>query len=89
MQEGINTDYIPNSDTSHQSRGCNYLGHLEGDEANSAVAVTGCLMGDDLDDKMHITLLSHLNTKSTIYELDYYGNAIAQENPFKYQTGFT
>lgn len=61
---------------------CKFIGELK--NTPSSLAVTGCL--NKPGDKMHITLLSHLNTRSAIYELDYYGNAIAQENPFKYQT---
>ena len=49
---------LPNSETLDHSRLCNYLGHLEGDEENSRVSVTGCLMGDDPDEKMYITLFS-------------------------------
>ena len=43
-------DAIPYSDLVDRSRLCNYLGHLEGDEMNSIVAVTGCLIGDEIDD---------------------------------------
>ena len=53
---------IPNSNTIDRSRLCNYLGHLEGDEVNSSVALTGCLMGGHPDEEAHITLLS-LNSK--------------------------
>lgn len=35
---------------------------------------------------MHITLLSDLNTKHYLYEVDYEGHVTAEENPFKYQT---
>ena len=55
-------DAIPNSNTMDRSRLCNYLGHLEGDEVNSSVALTGCLMGGHPDEEAHITLLS-LNSK--------------------------
>merc|ERR1719322_2018857 len=43
------------------------MGHLEGDEGNSVVAVTGCLMGDD---KMHITLLSKHSPLHKSFSLD-------------------
>ena len=67
-------DAIPNSDSSDESRLCNYMGHLEGDEENSVVAVTGCLMGDKLDDKMHITLLSKHSINHKSFSLDKNGN---------------
>jgi hypothetical protein len=38
-------------------------------------------------DKMHITLLSDLNTKSAMYSMDFDGHVTAHENPFKYQKG--
>jgi len=60
---------------------CNFVGELKNNPGT--VAVTGCL--DKPGDKMHITVLSDLNTKSNIYELDYNGHATALENPFKYQ----
>ena len=63
---------------------CNFIGHLK--NIDSSLAVTGCL--NNPGDKMHITLLSDLNTKSATYEVDYEGHVIADENPFKYQTGF-
>ena len=63
---------------------CNFVGKLKNNDGT--VAVTGCL--DNPGDKMHITLLSDLNTKSSIYELNYDGEVTALENPFKYQTGF-
>ena len=67
----------------YSSSPCNFIGELKNHP--SRVAVTGCL--NEPDDTMHITLLSDLNTKSNIYELDYNGQATALENPFKYQTG--
>jgi len=67
-------DAIPNSDSSDESRLCNYMGHLEGDEENSVVAVTGCLMGDKPDDKMHITLLSKQSPRHKSFSLDRNGN---------------
>ena len=63
-------DAIPNSNTADQSRLCNYLGHLEGDEVDSSVAVTGCLMGDNLDEEMHITLLSNHSPKHKSFSFD-------------------
>ncbi len=62
---------------------CNFIGHLK--NSPSSVAVTGCL--DAPEDKVHITLLSHLNTVSSMYEMDYEGHVTAEENPFKYQKG--
>ena len=62
---------------------CNFIGHLK--SIPSSLAVTGCL--NTPEDKMHITLLSHLNTGSAVYEVDYDGQVIAEENPFKYQKG--
>ena len=50
------------------------MGHLEGDEENSVVAVTGCLMGDKPDDKMHITLLSKQSPRHKSFSLDRNGN---------------
>ena len=40
---------IPSSESADHSRFCNYLGQVEGDETNSVIAVTGCLMGDKPD----------------------------------------
>ena len=62
---------------------CNFIGQLK--SLPGSVAVTGCL--NTPEDKMHITLLSDLNTKSAIYEMDLYGQVTALENPFKYQKG--
>ena len=67
-------DAIPNSHLSDESRLCNYMGHLEGDEENSVVAVTGCLMGDNIDEKMHITLLSQHSPQHKSFSLDSNGN---------------
>jgi len=67
-------DAIPNSDVADQTRLCNYLGHLEGDEKNSVVAVTGCLNGDNLDDKMHITLVSQHSPNHKSFSVDKHGN---------------
>ena len=67
-------DAIPNSDSADKSRFCNYLGHLEGDEESSVVAVTGCLMGDDRDEKMHITLLSRHSPQHKSFSVDATGN---------------
>lgn len=61
---------------------CNFIGELKNQP--SSLAVTGCL--NKPGDKMHITLLSDLNTKSCLYEMDYEGHVTAEENPFKYQT---
>merc|ERR1712018_384537 len=60
---------------------CNFIGQLKNHP--SSLAVTGCL--NTPEDKMHITLLSHLNTRSAVYEMDYDGHVTAEENPFKYQ----
>ena len=65
---------MPNSNLADKSRLCNYLGHLEGDEANSVVAVTGCLMGDTFDEKMFITLLSQHSPLHKSFSLDETGN---------------
>ena len=62
---------------------CNFIGQLKSHPGT--VAVTGCL--NTPEDKMHITLLSDLNTKYTGYELDFHGNLKGLENPFKYQKG--
>ena len=63
-------DPIPNSDLMDKSQDCNYLGHLAGDDATSVVAVTGCLHGVDVDEKMHITLLSQNSPLHTAFTLD-------------------
>ena len=62
---------------------CNFIGTLK--DHPSTAAVTGCL--NKPEDKMHITLLSDLNTKSAMYEMDFNGRLKALENPFKYQKG--
>ena len=62
---------------------CNFIGQLENQP--SSVAVTGCMTNPG--DKMHITLLSDLNTKSAMYSMDFDGHVTAHENPFKYQKG--
>ena len=67
-------DAIPNADAIDQSRLCNYLGYLEGDEMNTVVAVTGCLMGNDSDKEMHITLLSPYSPTQKSFSLDKTGN---------------
>ena len=67
-------DAIPSSNDADHSRLCNYLGHLEGDEVNSTVAVTGCLIGDDQSEKMHITLLSQNSPKHKSFSVDMKGN---------------
>ena len=63
-------DAIPNSVLIDRSRLCNYLGHLEGDEMNSIVAVTGCLKADDIDEKMHITILSPHSPNHKTFSVD-------------------
>jgi hypothetical protein len=60
---------------------CNFIGTLK--DHPSTAAVTGCL--NNPEDKMHITLISDLNTKSAMYEMDFNGRLKALENPFKYQ----
>jgi len=67
---------------SYSNSPCNFIGQLK--NVPSSLAVTGCM--DNPGDKMHITLLSDLNTRATTYELDYEGQVTAQENPFKSQT---
>ena len=64
---------IPNSETMEHSKLCNYIGHLEGDETDSKVSVTGCLMGNDPDEKMHITLLSKHSPFQKSFSLDRHG----------------
>jgi len=61
---------------------CNFIGSLK--NVDSSLAVTGCM--DKAGDKMHITLLSDVNTRATTYELGFDGQVTAQENPFKTQT---
>ena len=61
---------IPNSDLMDHSRLCNYLGHLEGDKTHSTLAVTGCLNGDEDDEKMHITLFSKHSPHHRSFSLD-------------------
>ena len=65
---------IPNSKMMDQSRLCNYLGHLDGDERESRVAVTGCLLGDNPDEKMYITLLSKHSPNHKTFSLETNGN---------------
>lgn len=60
---------------------CNFIGELENNP--SSVAVTGCL--EKSGDKMAITLLTDLTSKSHMYELDFDGNVDILENPFKDQ----
>jgi hypothetical protein len=62
---------------------CNFIGHLKS-QPDSSVAVTGCLANPE--DKMHITLLSDLNTRSPTYVVDFNGLVTADENPFATQT---
>ena len=61
---------LPNSELIDHSRACNYLGYLEGDETESNVAVTGCLMGQNPDEKMHISLLSKHSPFHKTFSLD-------------------
>ena len=65
---------------------CNFIGKLSNDPSSS-VAVTGCL--NQPGDKMHITLLSGIQSRSLIYSLDFDGQVTALENPTKYQTGMS
>jgi len=60
---------------------CNFIGHLK--DVPSTLAVTGCI--NKPGDKMHITLLSKVNTASAMYEFDFDGQVSALENPFKHQ----
>ena len=82
FENGVSHDMLlePYSDSP-----CNFIGTLKNQP--SSLAVTGCLKKPG--DKMHITLLSDLNTKHYLYEVDYEGHVTAEENPFKYQTGLT
>ena len=68
----------------YSSSPCNFIGRLANHP--SSAAVTGCL--SQPGDKMAITMLTELNTKSHMYELDFFGNVEALENPFKDQKGF-
>jgi len=61
---------------------CNFIGSLK--NVDSSLAVTGCM--NKAGDKMHITLLSDVNTRATTYELGFDGQVTAQENPFNSQT---
>ena len=62
---------IPNSKSIDQSRICNYLGHLEGDETDSNVAVTGCWIGEQHPfEKMHITVLSRHSPRHKTFSVD-------------------
>ena len=63
-------DAIPNSNSIDRSRLCNYMGHVEYDEMDSVVAVTGCLMGDNQDEKTHITILSQHSPKHKTFSID-------------------
>jgi len=62
---------------------CNFIGQLK-NQPDSSVAVTGCL--NNPEDKMHITLLSELNTRSPTFVVDFNGLVTADENPFATQT---
>lgn len=79
FENGISDEFVlePYSDEP-----CNFIGHLK--NYPSSAAVTGCL--NNPEDKMHITLLADLNSKSAMYELGFDGHLTALENPFKYQT---
>ena len=63
---------------------CNFIGRLK-NVPSSSVAVTGCL--EKPGDKMHITMISDIKTKSSIFELDFYGQVTALQNPQKFQKG--
>ena len=63
---------------------CNFIGELK-NVPDSSVAVTGCL--EKPGDKMHITMISPIEVKSSIFELDFDGQVTALENPQKYQEG--
>ena len=65
---------------------CNFIGQLK-NQPDSSVAVTGCL--NNPEDKMHITLLSELNTRSPTFVVDFNGLVTADENPFATQTGIS
>ena len=80
FENGISDDLILEP---YSKSPCNFLGKLKNN--GGSAAVTGCL--NTPEDKMHITLLSDLNTKSAMYELDFHGHLVALENPFKYQKG--
>ena len=63
---------------------CNFIGQLK-NVHDSSVAVTGCL--DKPGDKMHITILSDIDAKSAIFELEYDGRVTVLEDPQNYQKG--
>ena len=81
FQSGLNHDMVLQP---YSSSACNFIGELK-NVPDSSVAVTGCL--DKPGDKMHITLISSIEAKSSIYELDFDGQVTALENPQKYQEG--
>ena len=78
FENGITDDLLLEP---YSKSACNFIGKLK--SYTSSLAVTGCM--NNPGDKMHITLLSELNTKSAMYELDFHGHLSALENPFKNQ----
>ena len=81
FQSGLNHDMVLQP---YSSSACNFIGELK-NVPDSSVAVTGCL--DKPGDKMHITMISPIEAKSSIFELDFDGQVTALENPQKYQEG--
>ena len=66
---------IPRSTTMDHSRLCNYIGHLKGDEKDSRVAVSGCLLTEkNKNEKVYITLLSKHSLYQKSFSLDRRGN---------------
>ena len=81
FQSGLNHDMVLQP---YSSSACNFIGELK-NVPDSSVAVTGCLVKPG--DKMHITMISPIEAKSSIFELDFDGQVTALENPQKYQEG--
>ena len=78
FENGVTDDLVLES---YRNSPCNFIGTLK--SYSGRAAVTGCLKNPE--DKMHITLMSDLNTQSLAYEMDFDGNLRALENPFKNQ----
>lgn len=78
FENGVTDDLVLES---YRNSPCNFIGTLK--RHSGRAAVTGCLKNPE--DKMHISLMSDLNTKSLAYEMDFDGNLRALENPFKDQ----
>ena len=63
----------------YSTSACNFIGRLANHVSNAAV--TGCL--NKPGDKMDITLLTDIKTKSHMFQLDFFGNVEVVENPWK------